>query len=221
MKTGITFKVGDKTYHSFTSFGLRMLANVDIPMPEPQLHIISDVKGMDGNIDVTGSFGKLRYKNRTVTMRFDHQDGSYDEWCELCSDIANAVHGRFGSVILDVDPDYYYEGRIMVIPEVKEDIIMSDLTITIDAFPYKISVADGTWSGYVSNGTTVALGNDSMPSSPIVTTDAKITVKISDNDPETLDAGTHQMDSELAEGNNAVKITGTANVSIQWRKGRL
>ena len=221
MKTGITFKVGDKTYHSFTSFGLRMLANVDIPMPEPQLHIISDVKGMDGNIDVTGSFGKLRYKNRTVTMRFDHQDGSYDEWCELCSDIANAVHGRFGSVILDVDPDYYYEGRIMVIPEVKEDIIMSDLTITIDAFPYKISVADGTWSGYVSNGTTVALGNDSMPSSPTVTTDAKITVKISDNDPETLDAGTHQMDSELAEGNNAVKITGTANVSIQWRKGRL
>ena len=221
MKTGITFKVGDKTYHSFTSFGLRMLANVDIPMPEPQLHIISDVKGMDGNIDVTDSFGKLRYKNRTVTMRFDHQDGSYDEWCKLCSDIANAVHGRFGSVILDVDPDYYYEGRIMVIPEVKEDIIMSDLTITIDAFPYKISVADGTWSGYVSNGTTVALGNDSMPSSPTVTTDAKITVKISDNDPETLDAGTHQMDSELAEGNNAVKITGTANVSIQWRKGRL
>ena len=221
MKTGITFKVGDKTYHSFTSFGLRMLANVDIPMPEPQLHIISDIKGMDGHIDVTGSFGKLRYKNRTVTMRFDHQDGSYDEWCELCSDIANAVHGRFGSVILDVDPDYYYEGRIMVIPEVKEDIIMSDLTITIDAFPYKISVADGTWSGYVSNGTTVALGNDSMPSSPTVTTDAKITVKISDNDPETLDAGTHQMDSELAEGNNAVKITGTANVSIQWRKGRL
>ena len=221
MKTGITFKVGDKTYHSFTSFGLRMLANVDIPMPEPQLHIISDVKGMDGNIDVTDSFGKLRYKNRTVTMRFDHQDGSYDEWCKLCSDIANAVHGRFGSVILDVDPDYYYEGRIMVIPEVKEDIIMSDLTITIDAFPYKISVADGPWSGFVSNGTTVALGNDSMPSSPTVTTDAKITVKISDNDPETLDAGTHQMDSELAEGNNAVKITGTANVSIQWRKGRL
>lgn len=221
MKTGITFKVGDKTYHSFTSFGLRMLANVDIPMPEPQLHLISNIPGVDGVIDVTQSFGKLRYKNRILTMRFDHMDGSYDEWCNVCSDITNAVHGRLGRVVLDVDPDYYYEGRIYITPETKDNIVMSDLTITLDAFPYKINATDGSWSGSVSAGATVVLCNDCMPSSPIVTTDAQITVTIAGNDPETLDAGTHQMDSELAEGNNAVKITGTANVSIQWRKGRL
>ena len=221
MKTGITFKIGNKTYHSFTSFGLRMLADVDIPMPEPQLHLISDIPGVDGVIDVTESFGKLRYKNRILTMRFDHMDGSYDEWCKVCSDIANAVHGRFGRVVLDVDPDYYYEGRICVIPETKDNLAMSDLTITVDAFPYKIKVTDGSWSGSVNTGTTVVLGNDSMPSSPIVTTDAQITVAISGNDPETFEAGTYQMDAELVEGNNAATISGTANVSIRWRKGRL
>lgn len=55
------------SYHSFNSWG-RILQSKGIKAPEPKINQI-DIDGGDGVLDLTDSFGDVKYKNRSLSFQ--------------------------------------------------------------------------------------------------------------------------------------------------------
>lgn len=141
MNTGITFILDDGTrIHTYRNLNLKQLADLQISPAVPKRHLITDVPGIDGCIDVTKFFGGVKFENRTITAVFEGQDQNYDEWRALCRKVENALHGKYAKIILDIDPNYYWDGFVTV-TSVKEAIAYSEMTITCDVKPKQYEVS--------------------------------------------------------------------------------
>lgn len=128
---GITFD----GLHSYTDFGLWLVARPDTGSPQPKLNRV-EVPGMDGIIDMTEvNAGDVKFYNRTMVFRFAGKV-EISEQAAFKAKIMDALHGkRIEKIILDEDSLWYYSGRVTVqFPEAKPWKIYC--TITVDADPY-------------------------------------------------------------------------------------
>lgn len=140
--TGITFTDSNNLqYHTYTRWGLGM-TSMDIGLPEVKSHKI-DLPGADGVRDMSEIFGRVLYGNRKLVFTFDHEDRNYTTFLTTLTSISECLHGKYMKVVLDLDPDYYYEGRVTV-EHTKDDQVYSIVTITVDAQPYKTRISDPT-----------------------------------------------------------------------------
>lgn len=147
MDTGITF---DDKWHSYKDWGL-LLISERIPMPEAKEYKVP-VMGSDVSLDLSSLGGRTTYYDREdLEFVFDLPDGSYSKWLSTYSQIANTLHGKKVKVILDSDPGYFYICRLKV-DSIKDNPVISDLTITGTADPYKYdvltSVDDWLWDPF-------------------------------------------------------------------------
>lgn len=115
-----------------------------------------DVPGADGALDYTEALtGKPRYANRTGQWDFIIDNG-YRKWHELYSEILLRLHGKkFDKIILDDDPNYYWEGRLIVTGQFGNKDF-SGITISYNLNPYKTpvdktKVVDWKWNDLFSN----------------------------------------------------------------------
>lgn len=121
--------------HSYTDFGLWLVARPDTGSPEPKLNRV-EVPGMDGIIDMTEvNAGEVKFNNRTMVFQFAGKV-NINEQAAFKTKIMDALHGkRFEKIILDEDSLWYYSGRVTVqFPEAKPWKVYC--TITVDADPY-------------------------------------------------------------------------------------
>lgn len=220
MNTGITFNLDDGTkYHTYSDLKLRMLADVIKSPAVPKRHLITDVLGIDGYLEVQN--GPIRFENRNIMARFEGQDQNFDEWCEACGNVENALHGRHVQAVFDIDPNYYWEGFVTVTPT-KEAIAYSEMEICIDAFPYKISVQEYTKSvTATTSGATTTIEGSRMPYAPVINASGSNITITYDGVAHKLVSGDNQMEFELTEGNNSIKVSGSGTAKIKWRKGSL
>lgn len=66
----------------------------------------------DGPIDNSKLLtGRLQYSNRSGSFEF-LVDNDHEYWETIRSKIVEFLHGKRMRVILEDDPDYYYEGRV-------------------------------------------------------------------------------------------------------------
>lgn len=130
---GITF--GE--YHSYRDLHL-ILAEKTIGTPAPKTELI-DIPGSDGVLDFTEFFDGVKYKNRELSFEFSTLVPQ-SEFMTLFSMIQNALHGQKMMISLDVDPEWYYIGRITVEPW-KADKNIGKITIDCDCEPYKYRVS--------------------------------------------------------------------------------
>ena len=82
--------------------------------------------------------GKPTYNNRTGTIEFLVQNG-FKPWAEMYSTVMNYLNGTKKKMILNDDPNYYYEGTIIVSNWVSEQHY-SKITIEYDLYPYKFTL---------------------------------------------------------------------------------
>lgn len=210
---GITF--GE--YHSYRDLHL-ILAEKTIGTPAPKTELI-DIPGSDGVLDFTEFFGETKYANRQLSFEFSTLVPQ-SEFMTLFSMVQNALHGQKMMISLDVDPEWYYIGRITV-SEWKADKRIGKLTIDCDCEPFKQSVRTTTVSKAVSSNATIALVNDKMPTVPTITTTASFLISFAGHNDE-YPAGTFTIpELELKEGTNQVYVEGSGNISFTYRKGRL
>lgn len=123
--------------HSYTDFGLWLVARPDTGSPQPRLNRV-EVPGMDGIIDMTEiNAGEVKFSNRTMVFRFAGKV-NINEQAAFKAAIMDALHGkRIEKIILDEDSLWYYSGRVTVqFPEAKPWKVYC--TITVDAEPYAI-----------------------------------------------------------------------------------
>ena len=177
------------------------------------------IEGGDGELDLTEVFGRVSYNNRTLSFDFStivHPS----QFLNLYSAIQDALHGKKMNITLEDDPDYYYVGRVSVSDFSKEKSI-GKIPIECDCEPYKYKKDVTIVSQAVNGETTITLANSKKRVVPTITTDAEMKLEYNGYS-ITHSAGHFILPTlELVEGENTVTVTGTGNISFEYREARL
>lgn len=114
--------------------------------PPPKKKKLIDIPGSDGLLDLSEVVsGRPVYENRTGSLEFIAEN-DFKPWTELYSEILNYLHGKTMRVILDDEPEYYYEGSFEV-EEWNSDKHYSTITINYELYPYKFPINSTNRSG--------------------------------------------------------------------------
>lgn len=113
-----------------------------VSMPEPKLTTIN-IPGRNGLLDLSESIRKFPvFSNRTGSWKF-HVLNDKIYWVTLYERIATYLHGKYMQVILEDDPGWYYQGRIMVKNWVSNNNgTWSDVELGYSLEPYKLAIED-------------------------------------------------------------------------------
>lgn len=100
-----------------------------------------DIPGGNGSIDLTDALtGYPLYNNREGSFEFLVMN-DYGHWFDRYSDIADYIHGQSMRIILEDEPEYYYEGRCAM-GEWRSEKDWSRVVIEYNVGPYKWSLAN-------------------------------------------------------------------------------
>lgn len=142
MYHSITF--GDK--NTWTDWHLVATSRPVIDPPQPKTQYV-DIPGADGSIDLTESLaGRPVFSDREGSLEFyvlndfDIDGYSYD-WFTVYSTVMQYLHGRYMRMVLEDDPNYYYEGRFSV-NSWKSDQNHSTITIDYHVSPYRYLIVE-------------------------------------------------------------------------------
>lgn len=204
-------------YHSYLDFGL-IPTSYTIGDAKPKTEMI-DIPGSDGSLDLSEYFGDVKYKNRKLSFTFSII-GRPSEFLQNYSAIQNLINGRKMNIILDDDPDFYYVGRITV-NEWKSKPRVGSITIDCDCEPYKYKMHETIVVHKISGSGTVIYDNLRKWVSPVFIVTAPVTIAFEDTS-TALDAGEYTIPAiEFKQGQNIVKYTGDAVVTVKYQEGGL
>lgn len=131
--------------HTLRDYGL-VIGNTDIVgAPEIKKNYV-DIPGASKRLDLTEALtGKPEYGSRKLTFKFGGMD-RIDGWAGRISSFFNELHGKTVQVILDNDPEYYYEGRAEV-SGLERARTLGTFTMEVDAEPFKFELtgSDEDW----------------------------------------------------------------------------
>lgn len=129
--------------NTWTDWHLIPSARPTIQPPPPQTFTL-EIPGRSGKLDFSDYiFNSPVFNNREGSFEFivDHENTNYISWSATKEEILNFIHARWFKVILQDEPDYYYEGRI-TIDELKSNSDWSVITFKYDLKPSKLSIVD-------------------------------------------------------------------------------
>lgn len=133
-------KIGD--FHTMKDWKLYLKVGSPKIGPAEVDDYLVHVPGSDNLLNLTSSLdGRPHYKKRTITMELKCT-APKNQWENLYSTIANAIHGKWLQCKFDNDPSFYWEGLWSV--SMTRDRLSSTFTITGTCNPFKRSVYDGS-----------------------------------------------------------------------------
>lgn len=190
----------------------------DIGNPTPQSYLV-EVPGRNGLVNLTkGLTGNVTYSNRSLKFQY-LVSGTYKEVKETI-DLFNSLHGEIFKVIDDDTPEYYYEGEATV--TVTRKGILTTITLELNANPFRerLDLTNMT-TALSTTDKTLVVNNYGVVVQPtiIVGNTAKIVYK---GNTYTLSAGTYKIsDVELKTGYNSFIVSGSGNLTIQFREAKI
>ena len=222
---------GDK--HTWFDWHLVPLSKPVIPPPELVENFV-DIPGANGQLDLTDVLnGFPTYKNRSGEFAFII-DPAYGFLESVYPSIANTLHGHRTRVILTDDPDWYYEGRVVVsAAETGKDY--SSISFKCNLDPFKMTVNPIPGYDQLEVDGTLTLENISFGTCPMRQV-ARITasgIPLGGHITATLTNADGEMTSEIgngsfrypglvfAPGSNTLVLNGTGTVSLEIRGGSL
>ena len=135
--------------NTWEDWGLIPSSRPVFAMPKKKKRTI-DIPGMDGVLDLSDAYGESVFENREGSFEFivasPLLEDQSRQWFHLYSIIANAIHGRRVRLILEDDPNYYYEGKLSF-NEWRSDPTYSLVVLDYSVGPYKYAVESsiGPW----------------------------------------------------------------------------
>lgn len=190
----------------------------EIGNPTPQSYLV-EVPGRNGLVNLTkGLTGNVTYSNRS--LRFQYlASGTYEE-VEETIDLFNSLHGETFKVIDDDTPEYYYEGEATV--KVARNGILTTITLEFNANPFRerLDLTNMT-TALSTTDKTLVVNNYGVVVQPTIIVDntSKIVYK---GNTYTLTAGTYKIsDVELKTGYNSFIVSGSGNLTIQFREAKI
>lgn len=192
---------------------------VIVSSPEVKTYLVS-VPGRNGSLDFTEVLtdGQVVYNDRllTITMYCFAEEEQLPEMEAACR---NALHGRKLNIVLDCDPGHYYRGRVSVDWMSQDNIDVATITAICDPYKYKLNATVKEFD--VNGELAVTLSNERMPTVPMVTTDAEITVHFGESI-IVFPAGSRRASALLLlEGENQLTLTGSGHIKFEYQEGAL
>lgn len=205
-----------------------------------------EIPGSDGVLDLTEYLtGRPNYGQRQGNLSFQVAN-NFENWETIRSNMVQVLHGKRIKMRLMDDPGYYYEGRFTV-GQWESGASNSAISISYQLDPYKLRVnTDGTtpllWDPFnfetdYDYYTYLTGGSDTLRSTATAGTYYIYSEGYSFNPVATWVSGsgnisfggvTYTMSSSgsktlgnATSGRNTLTITGTLEVTITWRGGRL
>jgi len=180
--------------NSYSDFHLVSDGRPVIPLPEPITKYI-DVPGASGQLDISESLTNYPlYTSREGSINFIvlNDYGPEDNWSKRYQMISQHIHGRRLEMVLEDDPEYFYEGRFKIESwESPSDGPWSTLTIgfLLDSYKYWDELIDLPIP-VDSTGTTLyfshRIGNlGTMPAIPLIeVTQVSSQIEVTATNPE-------------------------------------
>lgn len=202
--------------HSYADLNL-VLSNPVIPPAQVKTNYV-DIPGADGCADLTEAHGKVRYKNRECTFTFTVFP--YDDFEQKKTEVSNLLNGHRCKIILDKDPEYYWEGRCAV-NDYQSDKNLHKIVVGASVAPYKLKINPTNVIVSPGENKVVNMQNGRKSAIPTIKCEADTTIKFGDTT-FNFGAGTHRdLDIELVEGSNQVTVTSTQPVEFTYQEGDL
>ena len=196
--------------HSYYDLNL-ILSQCSISPAIPKTNYI-EIPGADGSIDVSEALGEIKYKDRTGKLVFSVLPS--EDFEEKKSEISNLLNGKhFDRIILDKDPDFYYQGRCSI-NDWKCDKRIGQITVDLKLHPWKLKINETVIkiSGERLQEYEFNLKNSRMPVCPVFKT--KFGFDMAVKDAGENDVWYHASDNatvkwlgvQLTEGDNFIEI---------------
>lgn len=195
---------------------------VEVQPAPPKINLVS-IPGADGSKDLsTQPAGRVVYGDRKITWTFALYPG--ENWDAKHRQVSNALNGLACEIVLDSDPDYYYEGRLTV-KKYKLDGLLGQITIEATCRPYKLKRFETKIAADLTTAyTTLPLVNERKVLVPTITVTAETTIRWQGST-LVVNSGAHRIaDIELQPGTNLMeaKVTsGTGKITVAYREGAL
>lgn len=195
---------------------------VEVQPAEPKLNLI-EIPGADGFKDYSETpAGRVTYKPRKILWTFALYPG--DNWDEKQSEVSGKLNGISCKITLDTDPDYYYQGRL-VVSKYNRDRSLRQITVEATCQPFKLKQLETTESLDLSTSyKTLWLLNSRKPVIPVITVTAATTI-MWQGGTYSIAAGTHKiLGIELQDGENQLQAkvnSGTGRITITYQEGAL
>ncbi len=208
------------------------------PMPQetPNLKICQiNVPGAHGALDLSEGLWGLRFENRRVPLclggvRKDKR------WPSVYSVFLNEYHGQRVEITLDIDPNWYYAGRLYVKGSLARAAQIGKMECELDADPFKYekqsSLEPWKWdpfsfvNGVIRNYGNIevdgsrefaVIGNEHNVTPEILLLSGAVTVTFQEIT-YPLEAGRNIFyDFELEPGKNWFTFTGSGRVAIDFK----
>lgn len=173
-----------------------------------------DIAGGDSSIDLTEAVGGVAFADGKISFKFtlfSVQDKD---------SMKNDLHGKKVKILLERDPDFFYEGRLSVTSEERKGNLY-ELNLEARVKPYKMENQVTVHTEEVSSAREIILENSRMPVMPTITVNGNINI-IYGGVSFKLKTGVYEIpEITFQEGINRLNVSGNGRVSLEYRKGMI
>lgn len=184
-----------------------------ITPPAPKTNYI-EIPGTDSSIDLTEATGTVAYSDGEILFKFTLFD------YEKMEQFKNDVHGRRFDIMLDREPDFVYNGRVMFnSAQMVKSFYEMEMTARIN--PFKYEKKDTVHVENVAGKKEIFLRNTRRPAMPKITVTGDVAVTYGKKR-FSFNPGTYQLaELTLYEGLNRMTVEGNGKIEFVYRKGML
>lgn len=197
-----------------------------VEMPSPKTEY-ADLPGRATPVDLSEVLtGHLLYGTRTGEWNFyATNDYTAYDWVKLRNALASYIHGKYHRVILEDEPDWYYEGRLTFDWDTEENWSMVTIGYDLGPFKHQVNIPAAYQNIKVSNSANLTVtGYDeyAVPTFVVNSTDGSgLHVGFGDEYYHLSDGEVIEPRIEFGPGSNKLTFYGNGTVSVNYRGGRL
>ena len=130
----ILYQDEKKSYSLRDDFKMRILS-YHIGAPEVITNIVA-IPYSNNYVDLTEVYGKPTYQQRVISISVDSVEKT-ELWHKYIEELFNLFHGQKVKAVITSDSEYYYEGRVSIEVDNRDDNLVNQITINILADPFK------------------------------------------------------------------------------------
>lgn len=161
-------------FGSITTKGLGLvISEYTIESPDIQEHKL-EIVGRDGNLDLSGAYGKIAYRSRKVTINLHDTRHDRKARRDAQRKLISAIHGKNNDLVLSDAPEYTIRGRWHV-DVTTENRFYTEYTITGDCYPFRYRGAQ-TYLINAAGGLVLSLPSGDQMVNPTIEVDRRALV---------------------------------------------
>lgn len=173
-----------------------------------------DIPGGNSSLDLTEAVSGVTFNDGQISFKFTF----FNE--EDRSRMRNDLHGRKLQIVLEREPEYFYDGRLFCRDGDYTGCIF-ELYIDARVAPYKQEKQMTLHMEEITAAKDILLDNDRMPSIPVITVEGNIRLTYGGISVQLSDGVYTIPEITLLDGLNRIHAEGKGSLKLQYRKGKI